>query len=150
MADLPVVDMIPCPYCPSESAAVAVVQEGIGYAGRCEVCYTRGPVDPTIEGAVIGWNTRPIEDALRAEIERLQARLAELEPGEKEVKWHKFEYGLWAHRKRIYVWRPSEGISRAEIEIQMRGMTPAEARRMAKALVAAAREAEAMNREVGK
>ena len=68
-------ELRPCPFCGEEP-----VQSGNFVAcgnENCPTCdnYWTDPQILTIEQ----WNTRPIEDELRAEIERLKVRIEELE-----------------------------------------------------------------------
>ena len=46
---------------------------------HCETCYSQGPMVYEKKNEKDAWNTRPTEDALRAENEALKARVAELE-----------------------------------------------------------------------
>lgn len=68
-----------CPFC--QNAAVELAECTLhGFKGDraawCAECGWWGPPSFTDSGALEAWNARPIEDALRAEIERLKDALA--------------------------------------------------------------------------
>lgn len=67
-------DLKPCPFC---DGAAQLIHEDIWHWVQCSnpECYTMPWKDLGVSGAVEVWNTRPIEDELRAEIERLKAEL---------------------------------------------------------------------------
>ena len=71
----------PCPHgCPESVLRIeAGLRDGEGnglhYAVRCDSCDSYGPMRRLKRDAVACWNRRPIEDALRAEIASLKAKL---------------------------------------------------------------------------
>ena len=69
-----------------ERGATGEYQTAYGGFAQCTKCRRRGPngveaasYDEAIAAAVTAWNYRPVEDALRAENKRLEARIEELE-----------------------------------------------------------------------
>lgn len=64
----------PCPYCGKDNTTL---QTTVSVRHRlCKSCGARGPIFYKEEKADYpSWNTRPIEDALRAENERLKSKL---------------------------------------------------------------------------
>ncbi len=80
-------ELKPCPFCGPDtpgareySPRMAIVDEGVNepdglYAVYCPLCGTVGDDYSSMEAAIIEWNARPTEDALRAENERLREAL---------------------------------------------------------------------------
>jgi len=61
-------ELKPCPYCGKPGKIDCNDDTGWWY-GYCDMCSYDGPSDLGRSGAIKAWNTRPIEDALRACIE---------------------------------------------------------------------------------
>jgi hypothetical protein len=69
-----------CPFCGDTHPILDEPYNEDEYGVFCNVkCGATGPCDEDGEYAVKLWNTRPIEDALKAEIERLKGNIAALE-----------------------------------------------------------------------
>lgn len=80
----------PCPFCNGEFVIAYAVGERKEKFGEAEVCCTTCGTSitrncdhysshkATDEAAITHWNTRPIEDGLRAEIEKLKAVLMDI------------------------------------------------------------------------
>ena len=69
-------ELKPCPFCGSEGAILDEPFYEDEYGCFCnKKCGAVGPCDEDGEKAIEFWNTRPIEDALRAEIARLSELL---------------------------------------------------------------------------
>lgn len=75
-------DLKPCPFCGSEAVIKKYFIKGVAnhlnYFVACK-CEIRTRSRKNIDGATSDWNSRPIEDALRVENERLEQRIRELE-----------------------------------------------------------------------
>jgi Lar family restriction alleviation protein len=75
-------ELKPCPFCGSEKVHIVYCNEAYGV---CDSCGARGKSYPDEYGhiaesidrewAVKSWNTRPLEDALRANIDELEKQL---------------------------------------------------------------------------
>lgn len=61
-----------CPLCSGTSEIRGACAP---YFGRCRTCGTDGPVRATKEAAILAWNTRPAEDALRTRVAELEGAL---------------------------------------------------------------------------
>lgn len=72
----------PCPFCGETMTmkqSIDSFQSGLTRWINCENCFAHGPMctlDDLSDNEYEAWNTRPIEDALRAENERLKKILA--------------------------------------------------------------------------
>jgi hypothetical protein len=64
-------DLKPCPFCGGKAGFVGTEIE-------CIDCGMMMPKTQTFEGQIRNWNTRPIEDALRAELADMKAENADL------------------------------------------------------------------------
>ena len=63
---------LPCPFCQTPDAGVALIrQSAVHEYVFCDACSAKGPVGYNGDGEAL-WNTRPREDALQAEVERLR------------------------------------------------------------------------------
>ena len=69
-----------CPFCNGDAYEGDYTHENGGdwYFVKCDMCCARSDEYHAQEVANIEWNSRPIEEALRAEIEQLKAENAEL------------------------------------------------------------------------
>jgi len=72
----------PCPFCAGKNPRITTTtaypdtpRETVWYAIECNICDATGDWDLGESGAIAKWNTRPVEDALRAENERLRGAL---------------------------------------------------------------------------
>ena len=85
-------ELKPCPFCGAEPGCkeencalcyekfVCVISQytdQTSYA-LCSYCRTRGPVAASKHAAIAAWNIRPLEDALQARVEALEAALVEI------------------------------------------------------------------------
>jgi len=70
-------ELKPCPFCGCEniSIKVGVYRNGDTSIVECEDC--NGGIE-TPDDAVAIWNSRPVEDELRAEIEKLESALVDM------------------------------------------------------------------------
>lgn len=71
----------PCPFC-GETPKLSNGRPSITRTDKwmwvsCKKCDGEGPPDLGVSGAIESWNTRPLEDALNAEIARLRKVLQE-------------------------------------------------------------------------
>lgn len=69
-------ELKPCPFCGGEAVITSAKAAPLHWVG-CEVCEIESRCFTTREAAILYWNTRPAEDALQAEIERLKLELAQ-------------------------------------------------------------------------
>jgi len=83
-------ELKPCPFCGKDSTEIYRDDSGWWYA-LCGNCQHEGTPDLGKSGAREAWNTRPIEDAMRAEIERLRAKLQAVASFMDEVEGYSFE-----------------------------------------------------------
>lgn len=70
-------ELKPCPWCNGEAYAFPVLDrngEHDGFSVLCLGCDASIETYASNEKAIFAWNTRPIEDALRAENEELRAK----------------------------------------------------------------------------
>ncbi|MBQ7396069.1 MAG: Lar family restriction alleviation protein [Lentisphaeria bacterium] len=68
-------ELKPCPFC-NGTHSINVINFFTGDSFRkCDICGAEAPEAKTPEEAAEKWNTRPAEDALQSEIERLKAAL---------------------------------------------------------------------------
>lgn len=67
-----------CPFCGSAETPVCIQYKDDQFAVSCEPCGFGGPDHPQEDIAIELWNTRPVEDSLRAEVERLRKALEAL------------------------------------------------------------------------
>lgn len=58
-------DLKPCPFCRATG-------DRLGRRGICDSCGAWGPSATLAHGRRVAWNTRPVEDELRAEVDRLR------------------------------------------------------------------------------
>ena len=72
----------PCPFCGGKNPIIVrdvqypdTPNARTWYAIECNICDATGDWDLGESGAIAKWNTRPVEDALRAENERLRGAL---------------------------------------------------------------------------
>lgn len=77
-------ELKPCPFCECEIIDVVAEEyldgSKVFYTANCHECDTQhGGLFETYDEATKAWNTRPLEDALRAEIERLRGDLEMVE-----------------------------------------------------------------------
>lgn len=96
----------PCPFCGGVDIAVAKLSDGDWYLCReCEANSGHGGVD--------GWNTRPIEDELRAEINKLSTVyvVTMYRFGDREK--HSYVLGVWSDK--------AEADKHANAEVDYRG-----------------------------
>lgn len=64
-----------CPFC-GGTHSINVINFITGDSFRkCDICGAEAPETKTPEEAAEKWNTRPAEDALKAEVERLKAEI---------------------------------------------------------------------------
>ena len=68
-------ELKPCPFCGGNAYECDYTHPNGGdwYFVKCDVCDAKSDEYHTQEVANNKWNTRPIEDALRAEVEQLKA-----------------------------------------------------------------------------
>jgi hypothetical protein len=71
-------ELKPCPLCGSSDVCNTWDQQSHNVV-YCNSCSLIGSIANNIDEANKLWNTRPIEDALRAELEQARARIAGLE-----------------------------------------------------------------------
>lgn len=73
-------ELKPCQFCESNDIDILTYEEEYHTrkVAECMDCGARGSVCDSKEEAIEAWNTRPAEDALKAEIERLKAALNEI------------------------------------------------------------------------
>jgi Lar family restriction alleviation protein len=64
----------PCPFCGKNTAILCEPENEDEYGVMCNYCGAQGGLDEDGEYAIVLWNTRPIEDALRAELDELRER----------------------------------------------------------------------------
>lgn len=71
-------DLKPCPWCRGTNLVLDTF--GLGWFVSCEnnACSAQGPDKDTRAEAIVAWNTRPVEDKLRAEVARLREALARI------------------------------------------------------------------------
>lgn len=62
----------PCPFCGGDEFTISSCDNGLDYAKQCLTCYATGPFRKTKKDADKDYSSRPIEDQLRAEVERLK------------------------------------------------------------------------------
>lgn len=79
-------EMKPCPFCnsygqiePEEPELKSTEYSHKWHWVECPVCLARGPECRTPEDAKKEWNTRPVEDKLKAELEQALAALRMVE-----------------------------------------------------------------------
>ena len=77
-------DLKPCPFCGNNRSRIVHPDEFCGYCPRCG---TIGPMSDTPELAAAAWNTRPAEDALRAELADERERVQGLANTAMEARW---------------------------------------------------------------
>lgn len=65
-------ELKPCPFCGKSAAGFIDPEFPENIFIGCEHCDSVGEPCQTEEGAIRAWNTRPIEDALRTENQRLR------------------------------------------------------------------------------
>lgn len=72
-------ELKPCPFCGSDKVAVSRTPHskyGILYGIECKSCNAHGSFRFIFEHyAIESWNSRPAEEALKAEVERIKAAL---------------------------------------------------------------------------
>lgn len=71
-----------CPFCNHDALIVAYIHHRHGtkiYHGECNVCGAESKACDSKEEAIKAWNTRPAEDALKAENQRLEDTLTYIE-----------------------------------------------------------------------
>lgn len=73
MTDEHAVELKPCPFC--GAVELKIYAECV----HCHVCGSESDEYVTIDGAILSWNTRPLEDALLTRAEVAEARVAQLE-----------------------------------------------------------------------
>ena len=66
------IELKPCPFCGGKAKCIEYY--GLFHVICCD-CYIAGRDRPSIDGAIEAWNTRPIEDALKAENARFREAL---------------------------------------------------------------------------
>ena len=71
-------ELKPCPFCGGEDTEIAPGLKGDWYIGCLTCNYQIRCEDCTEEDTVRYWNTRPAEDALKAENERLKEALIQI------------------------------------------------------------------------
>lgn len=71
-------DLNPCPFCGGEDTEIAPGICGDWYVGCLPCNYKIRVADCTEEEAIRYWNTRPAEDALKAEVKKLKSLSNEL------------------------------------------------------------------------
>ena len=67
-----------CPFCHSDDIVVENVHGEYVWVCQNEDCIATGPYDEYEDRATEKWNTRPIEDELREEIEKLSGVINEI------------------------------------------------------------------------
>ena len=71
-------ELKPCWHCPAEKSDVHLLTGALNrWRVKCEGCGNETITYPTRAEAVAAWNSRPGEDALRAEVEKTSAALRE-------------------------------------------------------------------------
>ncbi len=67
-------ELKPCPFCDSSKAFHNTYEADFGIAHEivCDLCGCNVTYYESLKDCILRWNTRPIEDALRAEIAKLQ------------------------------------------------------------------------------
>ena len=71
--------ILPCPYCGSKSVREGCdTPDGKWHYVECDDCHATSKADLGVSGAIENWNTRPIEDALREQLDKLGIRAGEL------------------------------------------------------------------------
>lgn len=73
-------ELKPCPFCGnSEDLTVTRINNSTGYRRiECKKCDYNRYIYGTKQDAIRKWNTRPAEEALKAEVERLKGVIAEI------------------------------------------------------------------------
>lgn len=66
----------PTPWCHNPQPILCLSAEGAHYVWCGSICKAEGPRCETRAEAIAAWNTRPVEDELRAEVERLREAIA--------------------------------------------------------------------------
>ena len=78
-------ELEPCPFC-NGTHSINVINFFTGDSYRkCDICGAEAPEAKTPEEAAKVWNTRPAEDALKAEVERLKADNERLKKALKKI-----------------------------------------------------------------
>lgn len=78
-------ELKPCPFCSSEDINYGHHSSESKRFNRCKQCLSEGPYGDSAT-SIAAWNTRPIEDALRVEIETLKAKIKEMEEREDDQR----------------------------------------------------------------
>lgn len=96
-------ELKPCPFCGStevmaiwdgNAASITCACSGTGpYAWMDDRDRTKGRDAEVVEDAIRMWNTHPVEDALRAELEALRAKWA-------AVPWNEITRATWQLEER--------------------------------------------------
>lgn len=71
-------ELKPCPFCNGTHSINVINFFTRDSFRKCDICGAEAPEAKTPEEAAEKWNTRPAEDALTAEVERLKAVIAEI------------------------------------------------------------------------
>lgn len=95
-------DLKPCPFCgKTDKLEKEMFLDLVGwlYRVKCNRCPNTEPIMGSMEDAVKLWNTRPVEDALKAEVERLKEELDAQKSVSKiaysDIKWLCEEVEKW-------------------------------------------------------
>lgn len=75
-------ELKPCPFCKSQRISLITLAYDSGtkkYKYECKECCLESSIHSSKAYVINSWNTRPLEDALKEQLEKAHARIAELE-----------------------------------------------------------------------
>lgn len=88
------IELKPCPFCGGKAKCIEYY--GLFHVICCD-CYIAGRDRPSIDGAIDAWNTRPFEDALRAENKRLREVLERISDEFEKDEINSFQINRWIY-----------------------------------------------------